>query len=83
MSIGDCLMGLAIVFFILSGLAKATLDGQPWLALALVLVGLANAILMTLSNTKPAPPARATPDQPTEFVEVQVELDRVYVPRDQ
>ena len=53
LSMGDWLMALAILFFWLSALVKGFHEQQGWLALALFLVGGANAILMTLSNSKP------------------------------
>jgi len=56
MTIGDWLMATAILFFWLSALVKGFVEGQSWLALALALVGGANAILMTLSNAKPQGP---------------------------
>ncbi|UCG85240.1 MAG: hypothetical protein JSW71_15040 [Gemmatimonadota bacterium] len=48
-SAGDWLMALAVVFFILAGAAKFT-ERQGRLGLALILLGLANAILLTLSR---------------------------------
>ncbi len=48
-SIGDWLMAVAVVFFVLAGVAKF-LERQGRLAIALVLLGVANAILLTLSR---------------------------------
>jgi hypothetical protein len=48
-SLGDWLMASAVVFFVLAGLAKL-LERQGRLGLALVLLGLANALLLTLSR---------------------------------
>jgi hypothetical protein len=49
-SVGDWLMGVAVVFFVLAGIAKL-LERQERLGLALILLGVANAILLTLSRT--------------------------------
>jgi hypothetical protein len=46
---GDWLMALAVVFFMLAGAAKLT-ERQGRLGLALILLGLANALLLTLSR---------------------------------
>lgn len=48
-SIGDWLMAAAVVFFVLAGVAKL-IERQGRLALALILLGIANAILLTLSR---------------------------------
>ena len=46
---GDWLMALAVVLFMLAGAAKLT-ERQGRLGLALILLGLANALLLTLSR---------------------------------
>jgi Co/Zn/Cd efflux system component len=46
---GDWLMACAVVFFVLAGVAKL-IERQGRLGLALVLLGLANALLLTLSR---------------------------------
>jgi hypothetical protein len=48
-TLGDWFMALAVFFFVLAGIAKIA-ERQGRLGLALVLLGLANAILLTLSR---------------------------------
>jgi hypothetical protein len=48
-SIGDWFMALAVVFFMLAGAAKLA-ERQGRLGMALILLGLANALLLTLSR---------------------------------
>ena len=48
-SLGDWLMAVAVVFFVLAGVAKM-FERQGRLGVALVLLGVANAILLTLSR---------------------------------
>ncbi len=48
-SLADWLMAGAVVLFVLAGLAKL-LERQGRLGLALILLGLANALLLTLSR---------------------------------
>jgi hypothetical protein len=48
-TLGDWLMATAVVFFILAGAAKF-LERQERLALALILLGVANAILLSLAK---------------------------------
>jgi hypothetical protein len=48
-TLGDWFMALAVLFFVLAGAAKIA-ERQGRLGLALILLGLANAILLTLSR---------------------------------
>ena len=54
-TLGDWLMAVAVVFFVLAGVAKI-FERQGRLGLALILLGVANAILLTLSRTTPSAP---------------------------
>ena len=54
LTVGDWFMTVAVVFFVLAGAAKM-LERQGRLGLALVLLGIANAILLTLSRGRPLP----------------------------
>ena len=49
-SLGDWLMAMAVLFFVLAGVAKV-FERQAWLGLALILLGVANAVLLMLSRT--------------------------------
>ena len=46
---GDWLMAVAVLFFILAGIAKI-IERQGRLGVALLLLGVANAILLTLAK---------------------------------